>query len=213
MSVENFNKSLNDIVKLSNENNYQIDSNSLNIIIAKNLIDKMGGTIEFINETGKGTQYIVKFKQKINGEEILGNIREKIQTIHNNNYKIKNLLGKRVLIIDDKNISMVILERLLVQYNVMIDKCLNPKDSVDLIVNNNYDIVFLEHSMNDMSGEEVINRLNATGNKIPFIVGIISDDSSLSNDNDYNALLKNPIEFKDLNMIINSVFGGDNNGL
>ena len=156
---------------------------------------------------------IVKFKQKINGEEILGNIREKIQTIHNNNYKIKNLLGKRVLIIDDKNISMVILERLLVQYNVMIDKCLNPKDSVDLIVNNNYDIVFLEHSMNDMSGEEVINRLNATGNKIPFIVGIISDDSSLSNDNEYNALLKNPIEFKDLNMIINSVFGGDNNGL
>ena len=108
---------------------------------------------------------------------------------------------------------MVILERLLVQYNVMIDKCLNPKDSVDLIVNNNYDIVFLEHSMNDMSGEEVINRLNATGNKIPFIVGIISDDSSLSNDNEYNALLKNPIEFKDLNMIINSVFGGDNNGL
>ena len=213
MSVENFNKSLNDIVKLSNENNYQIDSNSLNIIIAKNLIDKMGGTIEFINETGKGTQYIVKFKQKINGEEILGNIREKIQTIHDNNYKIKNLLGKRVLIIDDKNISMVILERLLVQYNVMIDKCLNPKDSVDLIVNNNYDIVFLEHSMNDMSGEEVINRLNATGNKIPFIVGIISDDSSLSNDNEYNALLKNPIEFKDLNMIINSVFGGDNNGL
>ena len=96
MSVENFNKSLNDIVKLSNENNYQIDSNSLNIIIAKNLIDKMGGTIEFINETGKGTQYIVKFKQKINGEEILGNIREKIQTIHNNNYKIKKLLVKRV---------------------------------------------------------------------------------------------------------------------
>lgn len=213
MTVDNFNKNLNDIVKLSNENDYQIDSNSINVIVAKNLIDKIGASIEFINEAGKGTQYIIKLKQKVNSEERLGNIREKIQTIHNSNYQIKNLLGKRVLIVDDKNISMVILERLLTKYNLVIDKCLNPKDSVDLVVNNNYDIVFIEHSMNDMSGEEVINRINATGNRVPFMVGIVNDELSLSTENEYNALLKNPIEFKYLNSIINTVFGGDNNDL
>ena len=194
MTVDNFNKSINDIVKLSNENDYQIDSNSINVIVAKNLIDKIGASIEFINEAGKGTQYIIKLKQKVNSEERLGNIREKIQTIHNSNYQIKNLLGKRVLIVDDKNISMVILERLLTKYNLVIDKCLNPKDSVDLVLNNNYDIVFIEHSMNDMSGDEVINRINATGNRVPFVVGIVNDELSLSNDNEYNALLKNPID-------------------
>ena len=89
MTVDNFNKSINDIVKLSNENDYQIDSNSINVIVAKNLIDKIGASIEFINEAGKGTQYIIKLKQKVNSEERLGNIREKIQTIHNSNYQIK----------------------------------------------------------------------------------------------------------------------------
>ena len=40
----------------------------------------IGGTIEFINEKGKGTQYIIKLKQKVVSEERIGNITDKIQT-------------------------------------------------------------------------------------------------------------------------------------
>jgi CheY-like chemotaxis protein len=212
MTIENFNRTFNDIIKVSNDSNFQIDANTLNLVVAKNLIDKIGATIEFINETGKGTQYIIKLKQKVTSNNILGNIREKIQVMHNNNYHVKNLLGKKMLIVDDKNINLVILERLLVQYNVTIDKCLNPRDSIDLILNNNYDIVFLEDSMDDMSGSEVITRLNSTGNRLPFIVGLVNDGSSLK-DSEYNDILYTPIKFKDLNKIINNVFGGDRNDL
>ena len=209
MSIENFNKSFNDIVKLSNDSNYKIDSNIINLLVAKNLIDKIGASIEFINETGKGTQYIIKIKQKVNDENVIGNIREKIQTIHNSSYQVLDYTGKKVLIVDDKNISMVVLQRLLKGYNVTIDTCLNPKDSIDLIINNNYDLVFIENSMDDMSGEDVINRVNATGNKLPFVVGIVNDRTSLNKDNEYSDILINPIEFKKLNRIVNSAFGGE----
>lgn len=209
MSIENFNKSFNDIVKLSNDSNYKIDSNTINLLVAKNLIDKIGASIEFINETGKGTQYIIKIKQKVNDENVIGNIREKIQTIHNSSYQVLDYTGKKVLIVDDKNISMVVLQRLLKRYNVTIDTCLNPKDSIDLIINNNYDLVFIENSMDDMSGEDVINRVNATGNKLPFVVGIVNDRTSLNKDNEYSDILNNPIEFKKLNRIVNSAFGGE----
>lgn len=209
MSIENFNKSFNDIVKLSNDSNYKIDSNTINLLVAKNLIDKIGASIEFINETGKGTQYIIKIKQKVNDENVIGNIREKIQTIHNSSYQVLDYTGKKVLIVDDKNISMVVLQRLLKGYNVTIDTCLNPKDSIDLIINNNYDLVFIENSMDDMSGEDVINRVNATGNKLPFVVGIVNDRTSLNKDNEYSDILNNPIEFKKLNRIVNSAFGGE----
>ena len=209
MSEENFNKGFNDLVKLSNDSNYKIDSNTINLLVAKNLIDKIGAGIEFINETGKGTQYIIKIKQKVNSDNVLGNIKDKIQTIHNSSYQVNDYTGKKVLIIDDKNISMVILQRLLNQYNVTIDTCLNPKDSIDLINNNNYDLIFLENSMDEMSGGDVINRVNATGNILPFVVGIINDRTALNKDNEYNAILTNPIEFKKLNRIINSVLGGE----
>ena len=48
----------------------------------ESLVDLIGGSIEFINETGKGTQYIFKLKQKVTSSNVIGSIKEKIQTKH-----------------------------------------------------------------------------------------------------------------------------------
>ena len=37
-------------IKQVNDSNYKIDSNAINLLVAKNLIDKIGASIEFINE-------------------------------------------------------------------------------------------------------------------------------------------------------------------
>ena len=128
MEVKNFNLTFNDLIKLSNENNYVIDSDILNFIIAKQLIDMIGGTIEFVNESGKGTQYIIKLKQKLIGNSVIGNIREKIQTKHALAHQVLNLFDKRVLVIDDQKVNVTILQRLLKKYNITVDTSLNPRE-------------------------------------------------------------------------------------
>lgn len=42
-----------------------VDYIKLGVIIAKKYIEIIGGTIEFINESGKGTQYIITIRQKV----------------------------------------------------------------------------------------------------------------------------------------------------
>lgn len=70
MTHEMFNMSYEDFM-LSEEN---IDYIKLGVIIAKKYIELLGGEIEFINEKGQGTKYIVKIRQKVIGTAPVGSL-------------------------------------------------------------------------------------------------------------------------------------------
>mgnify|MGYP003297260659 CR=1 FL=1 len=44
-----------------------------------------------IEEGLRQQEYIIKLKQKVTSDNLLGNIREKIQTIHDSNYHITKI--------------------------------------------------------------------------------------------------------------------------
>ena len=206
MKQEDFNRNFEDLIKLSTDGNNDIDADTLKIIAAKGLLTMLGGTVEFINQTGQGTQYIVKIKQKVTTQNELGNIKEKIQTRHEiANIKV-DLTGKKVLIIDDKNINTIILQRLLKQYNPEIENTLNPRDGIEKITNTTYDLVFVNHEMEEMSGEEVIKKLETTGNRLPKIVGLVSGITEINDKRNYTAIINCPIDFRQLNKIIKQLF-------
>ena len=204
MKTENFERSFEDLIKLNSDTNNDIDADTLKIIVAKGLLNIINGKVEFINEPGQGTQYIITITQKVTSPGELGNIREKIQTKHAITYQELNLLGKKALIIDDTKINSIILERLLKQYNLEIISTTNPRDGIDKATNENFDIIFVNHQMEELSGEEVVSKLESTGNKIPPVIGLInkSDDARDS----YDETIICPIEFRELNKIIKKEF-------
>ena len=206
MQQADFNRSFEDLIKLSADGNNDIDADTLKIITAKGLLTMLGGTVEFINQTGQGTQYIVKIKQKITTQNELGNIKEKIQTRHETaNIKV-DLTGKKVLIIDDKNINTIILQKLLKQYNPEVENSSSPIGGIEKIINTTYDLVFINHEMEEMSGEEVVKKLETTGNKLPKIIGLVSRTKETNDKRNYTAILDCPIDFRQLNKIIKQLF-------
>lgn len=190
MSNEMFNTSFEDIVEMKN-----IDHNTINLVVAKSLLDMIGGSIEFINETGKGTQYIIKLKQKLSSQNKLGNIKEKIQTNYDLSHRIVNLLGKKVLIVDDDKTNIELLSKYLSQYNLIIDSTFEISDCNNLIKNNNYDIVFINAKFDgiDLSNKDI---------KVIGLVDKINDGKS----NNYYDKLNAPFEFRDVNKIINNIY-------
>lgn len=70
MTNEMFDMSYEDFM-LSEEN---IDYVKLGVIIAKKYVELIGGEIEFINETGQGTKYIIKIRQKVIGSAPVGSL-------------------------------------------------------------------------------------------------------------------------------------------
>ena len=70
MKQEEFELNIQDYIS----NAKKIDYVKLGFIIAKEYIDMLGGSVEFINEKGKGTQYIIKLREKIIDTNPVGNI-------------------------------------------------------------------------------------------------------------------------------------------
>ena len=70
MKQEEFELNIQDYIS----NAKKIDYVKLGFIIAKEYIDMLGGSVEFINEKGQGTQYIIKLREKIIDTNPVGNI-------------------------------------------------------------------------------------------------------------------------------------------
>ncbi len=206
MSSKDFNITFDDLIKLNSESDNEIDADTLKIIVAKGLLEIIGGNIEFINEVGQGSQYIIKIKQKVLSDEKIGDIREKIQTKHEVFYNRIDLSNKKCLIIDDEKINTIILRRLLRPFKIEIDFTPNPREGIGMAGSEDYDIIFVNHEMKDVSGEEVIRKIESSGNRIPPVVGLTSISDDLTENNSYAAHIMCPIEFRELNRVINKIF-------
>ena len=95
---------------------------------------------------------------------------------------------------------------MLKQYKLEIDSSANPRDAVEKATYENYDIIFVNHQMEDMSGEEVVSKIEATGNKVPPVIGIITISSDKQTEKMYYEELMCPIEKRELNKIVLKVF-------
>lgn len=210
MKTENFEKDYYDFVKLENESEATFDSTLLGLIVAKRLLSILGGNIEFINETGKGTQYIIKVKQKVVGEEKLGNIFDSNKVRVSSSENMLDLSGKRALIVDDNKVNIKIASRLLERYKFDIETATSGLECINLIKNNKYDIIFLDHMMPEMDGIQTLKNLKQSGYKIPPVIALTANYYSGLREEyltqGFTDYLSKPIEFKELNKIINKIF-------
>lgn len=67
----------------------------------------------------------------------------------------------RILIVDDIRTNLRVAEGLLAPLGAKIDTCLSGRESIDLIKQNHYDLVFMDHMMPDMDGVETTEAIRA----------------------------------------------------
>ena len=206
MKEDKFNIDFNSITSLETTEN--IDNNVLGIIIAKQLLTIMDGTIEFINKPGHGTQYIIRMKQKCYGEEKVGNIVDKIKK--STEEELINCEGKVALVADDNAINLNIAKRLLVKFGFTVETCLSGQECIELAKEKKYDIIFLDHMMPGMDGVETLNHLKEEHGQIPPTIALTanaSDDSRSEYMNlGFTDYLTKPIDTKGLDKILKRLF-------
>lgn len=209
MTEENFNFNFTDFVKVNQNSDNKIDSVAIGLIVAKRYISMMGGKINFINETGKGTQYIITLEQPIASDDKIGNVFEnKSKDVPEE--KVLDLTGKRLLIVDDNNINIKLAMRLLDGYNAIIDSASNGYDCLDLVKNNRYDLIFLDHMMPDMDGLATLKALKSSGYKIPPVVVLTANSydgiKEKYLDEGFDDYLSKPIDYRKLKRLMHKYF-------
>ncbi len=206
MSEEEFKK---DFDEFSDEDNSQgTDKVKLGLIVAKRLIGLMDGTIDFKNETGKGTRYIISIDQEVVDDMKIGNIV--IESAGTSEDSPLDLTGLKTLLVDDNNVNIKLATRLLKQFNLEVTTASNGQECIDLVKNNEYDIIFLDHMMPGLDGIATVHKLREDGKNMP-IIALTANSYSGSRDKyieeGFTDYLPKPFRYKDLNKILEKYMG------
>ena len=208
MQENKFKMNFDEITSLDTTEN--IDNNILGIIIAKQLLELLNGTVEFINKPGQGTQYIVRLTQKCYGEEKVGNVIENLKK--SNEEEMMNCEGKVVLVADDNAINLTIAKRLLVKFGFEVETCLSGQECLEMAKNKKYDMIYLDHMMPGMDGVETLNNLKQQHSELPPTIALTANASDDSRSEyiklGFTDYLTKPIDMKELNKILKKLFKG-----
>lgn len=143
------------------QKNYKIEGTGLGLTITKNLCELMGGNVSVESVYGKGTTFVVTIIQKIiDGTPFV--ITDKFEKISDDNRKLfkptvrREIVGKKLLIVDDNSTNLLISKGLMMPYKLNIDIAVSGDEAISLINNNDYeyDLIFMDYMMPDKDGLE-----------------------------------------------------------
>ncbi len=140
--------------QLDTKKNRQVEGTGLGLAIVKNLVSLMNGTISVESEYGIGTTF------HVNIPVIISNIT----TIQNSELakvrkdeKEKTMFKcpeSRILIVDDNKINLKVAVGLMNIYETEIHEAMSGPEAIEMVRQNEYDIIFMDHMMPDMDGIE-----------------------------------------------------------
>ncbi len=140
--------------------NRNVEGSGLGLSICKQLTELMNGTLEVSSVYGEGTTFTVRIPQKVLNRNKLSNYL----VYHKQEEKKKSVLyapSAKVLVVDDNPVNIKILRGLLLHYEIDADTAESGRESVTKASENTYDIIFMDHMMPEMNGEEALNEIRA----------------------------------------------------
>lgn len=139
--------------RLNESTNRAIEGTGLGLSLTKSLIDMMGGEIEVKSKVGVGSVFTITLEQKI-----VANAGGKSDATINNFDEI-SVEGMRVLVVDDSHTNLVLMKKTLAKFGVDADIVASGAETLDIIKDNVYDAIFLDHMMPEMDGVETFKKM------------------------------------------------------
>lgn len=178
--------------EIDNDINSSVDRDGIGLLVSKDLIYLMNGTINVRSYYGSGSVFIIEIPQKISNE-ISNNTKEN-NIIYNN---------KTILLVDDDELNNKVLTRLLTKYNINLIACKNGKECIDKINNNEkYDLIFMDIMMKDINGIDTLKELKKNSNFNTPVIAFTADALSTSKEKylkeGFNDYISKPFKKEEL---------------
>ena len=176
----------------------------LGMPIAKSLVEKMGGTITFESEQGKGTTFVIIIPFKIDR-----NSEARKEKAENCAGSIK---GLNILLVEDNELNMEIAEFIIQSEGAVVTKAWNGREAVEIYKKSRageFDLILMDIMMPIMDGYEATRTIRSMDRKdastIPVIAmtaNAFTEDKMKSKEAGMNEHISKPIDLKQLIKVI-----------
>ncbi|MDR3601721.1 MAG: PAS domain S-box protein [Desulfosporosinus sp.] len=118
----------------------------LGLVISKQLVQMMGGTIMVKSQKGKGSRFSFSLKFTLSGE-----LSYPTQDTFNS---IRTMKPLRILIVEDDKVNLMVLALMLKEKGHFVESASNGSEALLLHAENQYDVIFMDIQMPIMDGIE-----------------------------------------------------------
>ncbi len=150
---EDLNKIFEDFRQVDSKKNRSVEGTGLGLAIVKHLVELMGGTIQVESEYGKGTVVTITIPQRIVDRRTIAQVPEAVQE-ELEGTEAFTAPGVRVLIVDDNVVNRKVARGFLKSYAFDLDEAKSGPEAIELVRQNRYNIIFMDHMMPMMDGIE-----------------------------------------------------------
>ena len=141
--------------------NRKKEGTGLGLSIVQSLVEMMGGTITVESVYGKGSVFHVVIP-KVLGDETLMHKEGDIEST-------VSAPDAKILVVDDNKINLNVACGLLRLCDITAETAESGSRAIELIRENQYDLVFMDHMMPEMDGVEATRIIRETGVSIPIV--------------------------------------------
>lgn len=189
----------------------------LGLSIASKLIELMGGVLQIDSEEGHGSEFsftlIARVPNERDGLEVEQE-KSARQEIDLSNFA--QSFPIRILLVEDNEINLKYMSIVMAQMGYQPDIAKNGIEAVNMVKENGYDLIFMDHQMPKMNGAEATKVIRKLKNgKNPIIIGLsahaIGDDVQKVFLEGMNGYLSKPVTIEEIAEKIKNCFEATQN--
>ena len=198
--------------RLDLQKNRTVEGTGLGLSITIKLVKMMSGELKVESVYGKGSTFSIILPQKIEKYEAIGDFRAraeefiKQQKINDESFIAPDA---EILVVDDSDMNLFVVENLLKKTKIKVTRSMSGKDCLEKLVENHYDVVFLDHMMPEMDGIETLERAKVLENSknletpiIALTANAISGVREMFLSKGFNDYLSKPVDSKALERML-----------
>ena len=157
--------------RLDKEKTAHIEGTGLGLALSKQLVELMGGKLEFESTYGVGTKFFFTIKQgKVNEAQVEAQRRKERKQYSEG--RLFRAPKAKILVADDTPVNILVLKALLAPMEAHIDVAENGLEAYDLVREKDYDLVLMDHMMPIMDGMDAtkaIRSMDSAKRNIPIV--------------------------------------------
>ena len=137
------------------------EGTGLGMSITTKLLELMGSRIQVESEYGKGSRFFFELEQRIINPEPIGDFQESIKQLAKEYSYTAHLIAPdaKILVVDDNEINRRVFVGLLKKTKVQITEAASGKVCLELVKQQHFDLIFLDHMMPEMDGVETFQHM------------------------------------------------------